>query len=84
MRNFRTLVFYRIESGTGDFPCLQALCADVLGGHCAVLIHDLDLLYVRVPLLGGLDVAVADLVAAHLALIANAAYSRHIETPPGF
>ena len=73
-----------VRLGAGHFAGLETLRADVLGGNGAVLTDDLDLLNVGVPSLLRLDVTVADLVAAHLALIANAAYSRHIETPPGF
>ena len=60
----------------------QASGANVLFGHRTLLIHDGNLLDIRVPMGGGFAITVADGITAHLAFSANAANSRHISIPP--
>ena len=66
----------------GDFAALHALCADVLGRDPAIVMDDFDLVHIGIPGPGGLAVAVANQIPAHLAFFTDTAHSRHISTPP--
>ena len=74
----RPLLFDLLVRLSLDGAVSQASGANVLFGHRTLLIHDGNLLDIRVPMGGGFAITVADGVSRHFTLSANAANSRHI------